>query len=225
MRLDLLLVKRGFFTSRSRAKEAIRRGFVVVNGSVITKPSAEVDFSAEIEVLQPERPRGYWKLREIDEKFNLFSGNEVVLDIGSSAGGFLLYASERAKEVYGIEFSKEFEGQLREIERQKPNVKVFIADAFTFDISVLPELDVVLNDLTLPFSSSIIALRRFMPKLKKGGKVLFVHKVGDKEEADFGEFEVSGCIISRDRREVYYLLYNYHYYYYYWRHYYKWQKI
>jgi hypothetical protein len=54
-----------------------------------------------------------------------------------------------------------------------------------------------------------------MPKLKKGGKVLFVHKVGDKEEADFrGEFEVSGCIISQNRKEIYYLLsndYNYHY--------------
>lgn len=206
MRLDVLLVKRGFFTSRSRAKEAIRQGFVMVNGSVITKPSAEVDFDAEIEVLQPERPRGYWKLKEIDEKFNLFSGNEVVLDLGSSAGGFLLYASEKAKKVYGIEYSREFEEQLREIERLKPNVKVFIDNAFTFDISLLPELDVILNDLTLPFSSSITALRRFVPKLKKGGKILFVHKVGDGEKADFGEFDVSECVISQDRREIYYLL-------------------
>jgi len=206
MRLDILLVRRGFFSSRSRAKEAIKKGFVLVDGKKVTKPSAEVDFEAEIKVLQPERPRGYWKLKEIDEHFNLFSGNEVVLDLGSSAGGFLLYASEKAKEVYGIEYSREFEEGLREIERQRPNVKVFIADAFTFDISLLPELDLILNDLTLPFSSSFRAMRRFLPLLKKGGIVLFVHKEGDGESPDFGEMEEIGNLTSSDRKESYYLL-------------------
>ncbi|WP_456469703.1 SAM-dependent methyltransferase [Archaeoglobus sp.] len=206
MRLDLLLVKKGYFSSRSRAKEAIKRGFVRVDGVTVTKPSTDVGFDSKIEVLEEEKPRGYWKLREIDEIFNLFSGDEVVLDLGSSAGGFLLYASEKAREVYGIEFSKEFEEQLRELERQRKNVKVFIADAFTFDISMLPELDVILNDLTLPFSSSMLALKRFLPKLKAGGRILFVHKIGDRENADFVEFDVIKHMYSKDRREVYYLL-------------------
>jgi len=214
MRLDVLLVKRGFFKSRSRAKEAVKRGFVLVDGEKVTKPSAEVSFDSEIEVLQPERPRGYWKLKEIDERFNLFSGNEVVLDLGSSAGGFLLYASERAKKVYGIEYSGEFEEQLREIERLRQNVKVYIADAFTFDVSVLPELDVILNDLTLPFSSSLRAMQRFLPKLKKGGLVLFVHKEGDKESPDFGEMEVLNSFTSQNRKETYYLLRRLNHYYY-----------
>jgi len=206
MRLDVLLVKKGFFTSRSRAKEAIKRGFVLVDGKKVTKPSAEVDFDSEIEVLQPERPRGYWKLKGIDERFNIFSGKEVVMDLGSSAGGFLLYASEKAMMVYGIEYSREFEEQLREIERQRPNVKVFIADVFTFDTSFLPELDIILNDLTLSFSASFRAMRRFLPKLKEGGLVLFVHKEGDGEEPDFGEMEVLGSSTSQDRKESYYLL-------------------
>lgn len=206
MRLDVLLVKKGIFTSRSRAKEAIKRGFVLVDGKKVTKPSKEVDFESEIEVLQPERPRGYWKLKEIDEHFNLFSGKEVVLDLGSSAGGFLLYASEKAKMVYGIEYSNEFEEQLREIEKQKPNVTVFIADAFTFDTSLLPELDIILDDLTLPFSASFRAMRRFLPKLKEGGLVLFVHKEGDGEVPDFGEMEVFDSFTSQDRKESYYLL-------------------
>ncbi len=206
MRLDLLLVKKGYFSSRSRAKEAIKRGFVRVDGVTVTKPSTDVGFDSKIEVLEEEKPRGYWKLREIDEIFNLFSGDEVVLDLGSSAGGFLLYASEKAREVYGIEFSKEFEEQLRELEKQRENVKVFIADAFTFDISMLPELDIILNDLTLPFSSSMLALKRFLPKLKAGGRILFVHKIGDRENADFVEFDVIKHMYSKDRREVYYLL-------------------
>ncbi len=206
MRLDILLVKKGYFRSRNRAKEAIKRGMVRVNGRVLTKPSADVDINSEIEVCDKDVPRGYWKLKMLDEAFNLFSGKEVVLDLGSSAGGFLIYASEKAREVYGIEFSREFENVLREIERQRPNVRVFIANAFTFDLHKLPELDVILNDLTLPFSSSMTALKRFLPRLKPFGKVLFVHKAGDGERVDFEGFSILGHFVSQDRREEYYLL-------------------
>ncbi len=206
MRLDVLLVKRGFFSSRQRAKESIKRGFVKVNGRVVTKPSTEVDYDAKIEVLVDEKPRGYWKLKEIDERFNLFSGSEIVLDLGSSAGGFLLYASEKTKFVYGIEYSREFEEELKTIEEKRNNVKVFIADAFTFNVDLLPTLDIILNDLTLPFSSSMKALHRFLPKLKKGGRILFVHKIGDGEKAEFGDLKTLSFFDSDDRRERYYLL-------------------
>ncbi len=206
MRLDVLLVKKGYFRSRNRAKEAIKRGRVTVNDRVVTKPSADVDINSKIEVHDRDVPRGYWKLKMLDEAFNLFSGKEVVLDLGSSAGGFVIYASEKAREVYGIEFSHEFEGVLREIERQKPNVRIFIADAFTFDPRNLPKLDVILNDLTLPFSSSMVALKRFLPRLKPSGKVLFVHKSGDGEEVNFEGFSILDHLASRDRKEEYYLL-------------------
>ncbi len=206
MRLDVVLVKRGYFTSRQRAKEAIKRGMVVVNGAVIRKPSTNIEPDAEIRVLCDERPRGYWKLKEIDERLKIFKGNEIVLDLGSSAGGFLLYASEKAKLVYGIEFSIEFSEILRKIEGERRNVRVFIEDAFRFDISLLPELDLILNDLTLPFSSSIKALKRFTPKLKRSGRILFVHKKGDREKPDFPGYDVIDYFDSRDRNERYYLL-------------------
>ncbi len=203
MRLDVLLVKRGFFSSRNRAKESIRRGLVVVNGKMASKPSQDVSEDAEIVVLAVDVPRGYWKLREIDSRFKLFNGDEVVLDLGSSAGGFLLYSSERARFVYGIEFSKEFEKNLREIERLRKNVKVFIADAFTFDVNKLPEFDLILNDLTLPFQSSMKALQRYIPKLKKDGKILFVVK---NCEAELSSFEVLDFFEAEDRKEAYYLI-------------------
>ncbi|MDI9646275.1 MAG: S4 domain-containing protein [Archaeoglobales archaeon] len=203
MRLDTLLVKRGFFSSRNRAKESIKRGLVFVNGKVASKPSQDVSEDAEIVVLALDVPRGYWKLKEIDSRFRLFNGDEVVLDLGSSAGGFLLYSSERARFVYGIEFSKEFEKNLREIERLKKNVRVFIADAFTFDVGVLPELDLILNDLTLPFQSSMKALQRYIPKLKKNGKILFVVK---NSEAELSNFEILDFFEAEDRKEAYYLI-------------------
>ncbi|MDK2781277.1 MAG: rRNA (cytidine1920-2-O)/16S rRNA (cytidine1409-2-O)-methyltransferase [Archaeoglobi archaeon] len=206
MRLDVLLVRKGYFSSRQKAKECIKRGFVKVNGEVIRKPSFRVREDSEIEVLFREVPRGYWKLKEIDERMGLFSGDEIVLDLGSSAGGFLLYASERSRYVIGIEFSENFRDELKRIEEMRENVRVFIADAFSFDIENLPEFDLILNDLTLPFSSSILALRRFLKKLKKGGRVLFVHKTGDGEMAEFPEFEVLSEMTSEDRKEKYYLL-------------------
>ncbi|MEM4945358.1 MAG: S4 domain-containing protein, partial [Archaeoglobaceae archaeon] len=130
MRLDLWLVKEGYFKTRNRAKIAIKQGLVRVNGVVVKKPSAEVNESYMIEVLD-DKPAGYWKLKHLDETFGIFKGDEVVLDLGSSAGGFLLYARERAKFVYGIEFSKEFEEALKELE-SLGNVKIFIEDAFKF---------------------------------------------------------------------------------------------
>ena len=92
MRLDLLLVKRGYFSSRQRAKDYIRRGFVLVNGVRITKPSAEVDFNAKIEVLAEEKPRGYWKLKEIDERLKIFTLSLDSSIFLSSSSNSLLYS-------------------------------------------------------------------------------------------------------------------------------------
>ena len=210
MRLDKLLVLRGYFSSRSKAKEFIKRGLVKVNGRIITKPSAEVDLSAEIVVLAEERPRGYWKLKELDESWNIIKEGDIVLDLGSSAGGFLLYASEKVGEsgrVYGIEFSREFEKELRRIESERKNVRVFIDDAFRFDISKLELLNVILSDLTLDPISSFKATSRFIPLLKPDGLILFVMKTGlEFEEPDFGELEIVNVRDSEDRQERYFLL-------------------
>lgn len=206
MRLDKLLVVRGYFETRQKAKEAIKRGFVIVNGKVIKKPSFDVDFDAEIVVLQEGKPRGYWKLMELDKEWDIIKEGDIVLDLGSSAGGFLLYASEKAKRVYGIEYSREFEGVLREIERSRDNVKVFIEDAFKFDLGKLEPLDVILSDLTLDPTSALKATLRFIPLLKSGGKVLFVMKTGLKEELDFQNLKILNVKDSEERKERYYLL-------------------
>ncbi len=206
MRLDKLLVLKGYFSTRSKAKEAVKRGFVIVNGKIVTKPSFNVDFDSNIFVLQEERPKGYWKLKEIDEMWGVIRGGDVVLDLGSSAGGFLIYASEKAKKVYGIEFSREFEEELRRIERSKDNVVVFIDDAFTFDLRRLEPLDVILSDLTLKPSDAWKATKRFLSLLKPKGRVLFVMKVGVyDEDLDFSPLEVVN-VSEGEKRERYVLL-------------------
>ncbi|MEM0350349.1 MAG: TlyA family rRNA (cytidine-2'-O)-methyltransferase, partial [Archaeoglobaceae archaeon] len=70
--------------------------------------------------------------------------------------------------------------------------------------SKIEALDIILNDLTLDFTSSMKVLRRFLPKLKNDGKVLFVVK-GD-EEVDFSDFEIINFDFAKRKKEKYYLL-------------------
>jgi 23S rRNA (cytidine1920-2'-O)/16S rRNA (cytidine1409-2'-O)-methyltransferase len=209
MRLDKYLVTRGFFTTRQKAKEAIRMGHVTVNGRIVTKPSTDVEPSSIVNVISEERPKGYWKLAKLDRQWNLIKEGDIVLDIGSSSGGFLLYASEKAARVYGIEFSREFENALREIEKEKNNVRVFVEDAFTFDTSRLEPIDLILNDLTLNAESSFKALLHFLPLLKENGKILFVKKTGIEDrhlKFERGGLRVVNRIDSEEKKERYYLL-------------------
>ncbi|WP_290902502.1 SAM-dependent methyltransferase [Ferroglobus sp.] len=204
MRLDEFLKKSGYFKSRNQAKEAIKRGFVRVDGKVITKPAFQVKGTEKIEVIEGGKPRGYYKLKELDEKYGIIKEGDVVLDLGSSAGGFLLYASEKAKLVYGIEYSEEFEDALREIEKDRKNVKVFIDDAFKFDTSKIEEVDVILCDLTLEPEDALKALMRFVGKLKENGRILFVSK---ESLPNFPEmFKIEAVEKAKDRKEYYIVL-------------------
>jgi 23S rRNA (cytidine1920-2'-O)/16S rRNA (cytidine1409-2'-O)-methyltransferase len=55
MRLDELLVRRGEFVTRSRARDAIERGAVRVDGQVAGKPGHSVSSGASIEIDDPAR--------------------------------------------------------------------------------------------------------------------------------------------------------------------------
>jgi len=47
--------------------------------------------------------RSVYKLKEIDETFNLFKKGHRILDLGSAPGSWLLYLSEKAGFVLGID--------------------------------------------------------------------------------------------------------------------------
>ena len=50
MRLDQLLVERGLFATRSRARDAIRRGSVSSQGSLLAKPGHMVETGIALQV-------------------------------------------------------------------------------------------------------------------------------------------------------------------------------
>ncbi|MFA4935157.1 MAG: methyltransferase domain-containing protein [Candidatus Methanoperedens sp.] len=184
MRLDSYLVDIGNLGSRGRAKRAILEGYVKVNDRVITKPSHDVAYSDKIEITEGlDKPAGYWKLKEIQEKTNLIKTGDIVLDIGSSAGGFLLYASEIASHVHGIEFSLEFRSELKKLAHEHPNITVEFGDAFTMPFES-GKFDVLLMDITASPLSSIKALENILTALKSGGMLLQVLKLPKDRDRD-----------------------------------------
>jgi 23S rRNA (cytidine1920-2'-O)/16S rRNA (cytidine1409-2'-O)-methyltransferase len=89
-RADILLVERGFFSSRARAQAAIAAGLVSVGGVALRKASAEVEGDAPIEAEAPHpwASRGGVKLAAALDAFALDPSGFVSLDAGASTGGF-----------------------------------------------------------------------------------------------------------------------------------------
>lgn len=90
MRIDQLLVARGVFDSRARARAAIEAGRVRADGRVVAKPSEKVAEDAEIEAeaAHPWVGRGALKLAHALELWPVAIEGRVVLDVGASTGGF-----------------------------------------------------------------------------------------------------------------------------------------
>ncbi|WP_434733523.1 TlyA family RNA methyltransferase [Rhizobium sp. YTUHZ044] len=90
-RLDQLLVSRGLFASRSRARDAVQRGTVRIGGQLVTKAGALFGDDAEIEIHDPAQAyvsRAALKLAAALDHFRLDPAGHHCLDIGASTGGF-----------------------------------------------------------------------------------------------------------------------------------------
>ena len=98
VRLDELLVARGLFASRSRARDAVARGAVSVGGVTATKPGHAVRNDAEIAVDDPARgyvSRAALKLIAGLDAFGIDPADGDALDVGASTGGFTQVLLER----------------------------------------------------------------------------------------------------------------------------------
>ena len=90
-RLDQLLVARGLVESRARARDAILRGHVRVDGTVANKPGQKVAVGARLDVDDPAGgyvSRAALKLKAGLENFSLDVSGRIALDLGASTGGF-----------------------------------------------------------------------------------------------------------------------------------------
>jgi 23S rRNA (cytidine1920-2'-O)/16S rRNA (cytidine1409-2'-O)-methyltransferase len=106
-RIDVLLVEQGYFNSREKAKAAIMAGLVFDGHERIEKPGTKVPRDIALSVkgaIHPYVGRGGLKLEKAIKAFELNMQDAVMLDVGSSTGGFTDCALQHgASYVYAID--------------------------------------------------------------------------------------------------------------------------
>ncbi len=106
-RLDEALVARQLYPSRARARDAILRGTVLVDGEPARKPSQMVLQDANLtttDEAQAYVSRAAVKLVFALDHFKIDPANKDCLDIGASTGGFTQVLLQRdAKHVFAID--------------------------------------------------------------------------------------------------------------------------
>ena len=111
-RADVLLVARGLFESRAKARAAIEAGGVTADGRPVAKASELLADDATIEALaaHPWVGRGALKLVHALDLWPVVVAGRVVLDVGASTGGFTEVCLARgAVRVYAVDVGR---GQL-----------------------------------------------------------------------------------------------------------------
>jgi len=106
-RLDQLLVSRGLFSTRARARDAILRGTVKIDGRICRKPAQKTSADAELSADDPAAKyvsRAALKLLAGLDKFDVDPSGKICLDVGSSTGGFTQVLLERgAARVHAVD--------------------------------------------------------------------------------------------------------------------------
>ncbi len=106
-RLDILLVNKGVFSSREKARASIMAGQIFVDGQRVDKAGEKIKESSNIEFKGEQLPfvsRGGLKLQKAVKNFNIDLNNKVCFDIGASTGGFTdCMLQNGAKKVFAID--------------------------------------------------------------------------------------------------------------------------
>ena len=158
-RADVLLVERGLFESRAKARAAIEAGGVTVEGRPVAKASDLVDETAELtaEAAHPWVGRGALKLAYALEVWSIPVEGRVVLDVGASTGGFTEVCLQAgAVKVYAVDVGR---GQLHPKVAADPRVvDLSGVDARNLDTALIPEPpDLIVSDV------SFIGLEKALP--------------------------------------------------------------
>lgn len=121
-RADVLLVEKGFASSRAEAQAAIAAGHVRADGTPVRKSSQLLADDADIAYAPPHPyvSRGALKLVAALDRFGLSPEGLVCLDIGASTGGFTeVLLARGANKVYAVDVGH---GQLHERIARDPRV-------------------------------------------------------------------------------------------------------
>ena len=159
-RIDLLLVEQGFFDSREKAKRAIMAGIVHNDHEIIDKPGTKVPVDMELFVkgsVMPYVSRGGLKLEKALKYFDITMTDRVMVDIGSSTGGFTDCALQnKAKRVYAVDVGTnqlvwKLRNDSRVVVKEKTNFRHATTDLFEYELPNIATIDVSFISLKLIF--------------------------------------------------------------------------
>ena len=159
-RIDLLLVEQGFFDSREKAKRAIMAGIVHNDHEIIDKPGTKVPVDMKLFVkgsVMPYVSRGGLKLEKALKYFDITMTDRVMVDIGSSTGGFTDCALQnKAKRVYAVDVGTNqlvwrLRNDPRVVVKEKTNFRHATTDLFEYELPNIATIDVSFISLKLIF--------------------------------------------------------------------------
>ena len=215
-RLDVELVSRGSVQSRSQAENYIKLGDVYVNNKVVQKAGTPVSKTDVIELKSVGKyvSRAGLKLASVAEKLKVNFAGKVVLDVGSSTGGFTDYALQHgAKKVFAVDVGTEqLHPSLRSDERielhEKTDIRDFMpnepVDVVVIDVSFISLRDILPHIANIVSNSTeIIAMLK--PQFEAGRRqtnkgVIKNNSVRRKILADF-ELWSERCFVIIDKRD------------------------
>lgn len=162
-RLDVLMAQRQLVFSRSQAESFIKLGQVTVDGRVATKPGQMVSEGAVVTLVAKETyvSRAGLKLASVARLLNLQFNDAIVLDVGSSTGGFTDYALQHgAQKVYAVDVgTDQLHPNLRTNDKielhEKTDIRDFIPDQ-TPDIVVIDVSFISLRDILPHLATSVV---------------------------------------------------------------------
>ncbi|PIT69423.1 TlyA family RNA methyltransferase [Bartonella tribocorum] len=196
-RLDILLVEKNFFTTRSRARDAVMRQTVKVNGEIVCKAGQIISDNAEIVVCDPAQnyvSRAALKLIAALDAFPIITDKVTAIDVGASTGGFTQVLLERgathviAVDVGHHQFDKRLLGNRAITLLEGLNVRDFQQEHLGGR-----EIDLIVSDVS--FISLKLALPQILSLAKKGTQAVLLVKpqfeVGRKHLGKGGILDLS----------------------------------
>lgn len=196
-RLDRFLVQKNLVATRSQAETYIRLGQVKVDGKLITKPGYFVgeDSNIDFGVSEQYVSRAALKLASVVDVLGLDFSRKIVLDVGSSTGGFTDYALQHgAEKVIAVDVgTDQLHPRLRSDKRVVLHEKTDIRDFKSEQKADIAVVDV-----------SFISLRMILPSLdnliKSEGEVIAMLK--PQFEAGKGQLNKGIVKNSAQRRDI-----------------------
>lgn len=198
-RLDSEIARRGLVESRSQAEQEVEFGNVAVNGKIVTKTSFIVGDTDKIRLIKknPYVSRAGLKLASVAKFFDIDFKDKVVLDVGSSTGGFTDFALQNgAKKVVAVDVgTAQMHPKLSSDKRVSLHEKTDIR-TFATELSYrrfLDTADIILIDV------SFISLREVLPSVLNLTSKTSLLVVMCKPQFEAGSSQTNKGVVKNER--------------------------